>query len=65
MILINATFEGSTKTRHIVFPFTVIVEQEEMKLDLLLNVIDPKIGGVMRVIEALDNLYSRVSRLTF
>ena len=30
-----------------VFPFTAIVGQEEMKLALQLNVIDPKIGGVM------------------
>ena len=30
-----------------VFPFTAIVGQEEMKLALLLNVIDPRIGGVM------------------
>jgi len=29
------------------FPFTAIVGQEEMKLCLLLNVIDPRIGGVM------------------
>lgn len=29
------------------YPFTAIVGQEEMKLCLLLNVIDPKIGGVM------------------
>jgi magnesium chelatase subunit I len=34
-------------TRRVVFPFTAIVGQEEMKLALLLNVIDPKIGGVM------------------
>ncbi len=33
--------------RRAVFPFTAIVGQEEMKLALLLNVIDPKIGGVM------------------
>nr|YP_009391174.1 Mg chelatase subunit e [Dipterocladia arabiensis]ARW59318.1 Mg chelatase subunit e [Dipterocladia arabiensis] len=29
------------------FPFTAIIGQEEMKLALILNVIDPKIGGVM------------------
>ncbi|NJK36820.1 MAG: magnesium chelatase ATPase subunit I [Oscillatoriales cyanobacterium RM1_1_9] len=34
-------------SRRPVFPFTAIVGQEEMKLGLLLNVIDPKIGGVM------------------
>lgn len=33
--------------RRTVFPFTAIVGQEEMKLALLLNIIDPKIGGVM------------------
>ncbi|MGJ3252368.1 MAG: magnesium chelatase ATPase subunit I [Elainellaceae cyanobacterium] len=37
----------SSTTRRVVFPFTAIVGQEEMKLALLLNVIDPKIGGVM------------------
>lgn len=30
-----------------VFPFVSIIGQEEMKLSLILNVIDPKIGGVM------------------
>ncbi|MGB3613147.1 MAG: magnesium chelatase ATPase subunit I [Elainellaceae cyanobacterium] len=34
-------------TRRAVFPFTAIVGQDEMKLALMLNVIDPKIGGVM------------------
>lgn len=29
------------------FPFTAIVGQDEMKLSLILNVIDPKIGGVI------------------
>ncbi|MGV2828192.1 magnesium chelatase ATPase subunit I [Myxosarcina sp. GI1(2024)] len=43
----TATLPAPARTRRIVFPFTAIVGQEEMKLALLLNVIDPKIGGVM------------------
>ncbi|NEQ99026.1 MAG: magnesium chelatase ATPase subunit I [Cyanothece sp. SIO2G6] len=38
---------SQTVARRAVFPFTAIVGQDEMKLALLLNVIDPKIGGVM------------------
>ena len=43
----SATISSPATTRRAVFPFTAIVGQEEMKLALLLNVIDPKIGGVM------------------
>ncbi len=43
----TATLSPPAKTRRVVFPFTAIVGQDEMKLALLLNVIDPKIGGVM------------------
>ena len=39
--------ENLKKLSNPVFPFTAIVGQEEMKLALQLNVIDPKIGGVM------------------
>ena len=35
------------KTNLPIFPFCAIIGQEEMKLALQLNVIDPKIGGVM------------------
>lgn len=38
---------SSTSTRRAVFPFTAVIGQDEMKLALMLNVIDPKIGGVM------------------
>jgi len=37
----------SRETQRPVYPFAAIVGQDEMKLCLLLNVIDPKIGGVM------------------
>lgn len=35
------------KTTRSIFPFTAIVGQDDMKLALALNVIDPKIGGVI------------------
>lgn len=41
------TVTSNATVRRPVFPFTAIVGQEEMKLALLLNVIEPKIGGVM------------------
>ena len=41
------TATATAAPRRAVYPFTAIVGQEEMKLALLLNVIDPRIGGVM------------------
>ena len=41
----TANLEKSSE--RLVFPFTAIVGQDEMKLALSLNVIDPKIGGVI------------------
>lgn len=44
---VNKSVKPAVPRIRAVFPFTAIVGQEEMKLALLLNVIDPKIGGVM------------------
>ncbi|NET27597.1 MAG: magnesium chelatase ATPase subunit I [Okeania sp. SIO1I7] len=44
---LNTSVKPAVPRIRAVFPFTAIVGQEEMKLALLLNVIDPKIGGVM------------------
>jgi len=44
---VSPTAQAPKTAHRMVFPFTAIVGQEEMKLALLLNVIDPKIGGVM------------------
>lgn len=43
----TATADRSTAPRRVVFPFTAVIGQEDMKLALILNVIDPRIGGVM------------------
>src|SRR5215472_9860875 len=55
-----------------VYPFSAIVGQEEMKLALILAVIDPNIGGVMifghrgtgksTAVRALADLLPRISR---
>ena len=43
----SPTAQTSAIKGRVVFPFTAIVGQEEMKLALILNTIDPKVGGVM------------------
>lgn len=44
--VVEAPSKGKVK-RRAVFPFTAVIGQDEMKLALKLNIIDPKIGGVM------------------
>ena len=39
--------ETSTKQKRLLFPFAGVVGQEKMKLGLLLNAINPKIGGML------------------
>ncbi len=43
----RTTAPRPVRARPQVFPFTAIVGQEEMRLALTLNVIDPRIGGVL------------------
>jgi Mg-chelatase subunit ChlI len=42
-----ATASAAVTKKQLVFPFVKIQGQEEMKLALLLNVVDPNIGGVL------------------
>jgi magnesium chelatase subunit D len=39
--------ESGRKSSDVTYPFTAIVGQEEMKLALILNLVDPLIGGVL------------------
>lgn len=43
----TAKAPAAKKKSALAFPFTSIVGQEEMKLSLILNIIDPRIGGVL------------------
>ncbi|TCD47113.1 magnesium chelatase ATPase subunit I [Chlorobium sp. N1] len=43
----KAAAAPAKKKSGLAFPFTAIVGQEEMKLSLILNIIDPRIGGVL------------------
>lgn len=68
----------ATKTNELeasyVYPFTAIVGQEEMKRSLLLNVVDPRIGGVMimghrgtgksTIVRALADLLPRIKMVS-
>ena len=47
--------------RTAVYPFTAIVGQEEMKLSLILNVINPALGGVLIKGAAADGGCARLS----
>ncbi len=43
----STTESGKLRSRRIVFPFPALVGQEDMKRALLLNTINPEIGGVL------------------
>eukprot|EP00929_Paragymnodinium_shiwhaense_P109740 TRINITY_DN7624_c0_g1_i1.p1 TRINITY_DN7624_c0_g1~~TRINITY_DN7624_c0_g1_i1.p1 ORF type:complete len:437 (-),score=96.00 TRINITY_DN7624_c0_g1_i1:235-1545(-) len=47
LVACRATSTKRRTEQRVVFPFSGIIGQKEMKLALILNVIDPKIGGVM------------------
>lgn len=67
---ISVSLTATKSPARAVFPFTAIVGQEEMKLALILNTIDPRIGGVMimgdrgtgktTTIRALANLLPKI-----
>lgn len=67
------TNEKKGKTKNSVFPFSAIVGQGDMKLALLLNVIDPTVGGVVimghrgtgksTAVRALADLLPQISRV--
>lgn len=66
-----AMMTGAKRSKSPVFPFTAVIGQEDMKLALQLNVIDPKIGGVLimgergtgksTTIRAMTNLLPEIS----
>ena len=47
LVVRAAMVTAEKATRKPAFPFTKIAGQEDMKLALLLNVVDPNIGGVL------------------
>lgn len=69
----DSTSRNAAKAERAVYPFTAIVGQEEMKLALLLNVVDPLIGGVLifghrgtgksTAVRALADLLPQITRV--
>ena len=45
--MVTTDLATTAKVERPIYPFTAIIGQEEMKLALILNVIDPRIGGGM------------------